>query len=120
MQEEEDKDASKCESARDKVIEWCVNHNPRSEMEAWRAATRSTKAITELLKEVTGDRDFMCTSEMCQAAIRVRDELLIPAAQKLGEERGKQIWKMCLEKEWKLDCASKESKPQMGTRQRHY
>jgi len=99
VQEEEDIDASKCEAARDQVIEWCVNHNPRSEMEAWRAATRSAKIITELLKEVTGDRDFTCTSEMWQAAIRVRDELLIPAAQKLGEERGKRIWKICLEKE---------------------
>ena len=99
VQEEEDIDASKCEAARDQVIAWCVNHNPRSEMEAWRAATRSAKIITELLKEVTGDRDFTCTSEMWQAAIRVRDELLIPAAQKLGEERGKRIWKICLEKE---------------------
>ena len=99
VREEEDKDASKCEEARDRVIEWCVQHNPRSDMEAWRAATKSAKVVTELLREVTGDKDFTCTSEMWQAAIRVRDELLIPTAQKLGEERGQRIWTMCLEKE---------------------
>ena len=90
--EEEDKDVSKCEEARDRVIEWCVQHNPRSDMEAWRAATKSAKVVTELLREVTGDRDFTCTSEMWQAAIRIRDELLIPTAQK-------RVWTMCLEKE---------------------
>jgi len=62
VREEEDKDASKCEEARDRVIEWCVQHNPRSDMEAWRATTKSAKVVTELLREVTGDRDFttMC------------------------------------------------------------
>ena len=28
--EDEDKDAKKCEDARDKVLEWCENHDPRS------------------------------------------------------------------------------------------
>jgi hypothetical protein len=37
--EEIDKDVTKCEEARDRVLEWCVHHNPRSNMEAWRAAT---------------------------------------------------------------------------------
>ncbi len=31
--EVEDRDAKKCEEARDKVPEWCENHDPRS---AWR------------------------------------------------------------------------------------
>ena len=96
--EEEDKDATKCEEARARVIEWYVRHNPQSDMEAWRAATKSAKAVTELLREVTGDKDFTCTSEMWQEAIRIPDELLIPA-QKLGEERGQRVLTVCLEKE---------------------
>ena len=36
---------------------------------------------------------------MWQAAICIRDELLIPLAQKLGEERGQRIWTNCIEKE---------------------
>jgi len=43
--------------------------------------------------------DFNCTSEEWQVAIRVRDELLLPMAQILGEERGQRIWKACIEKE---------------------
>ena len=76
-----------------------MHHNPRSNMEAWRAATKSAKAVTELLREVTGDNSFTCSSEMWQAAIRIRDDLLIPLAQKLGEERGQRIWTTCIEKE---------------------
>ncbi len=81
------------------MLEWCVHHNPRSNMEAWRAATKSAKAVTDLLREVTGDNSFTCSSEMWQAAIRIRDDLLIPLAQKLGEERGQRIWTTCIEKE---------------------
>jgi hypothetical protein len=66
-------------------------------MEAWRATTTSAKAITDLLKATTGDKDFTCTSEMWQMAICVRDNLLIPMAQKLGEERGQRIWTACVE-----------------------
>ena len=36
---------------------------------------------------------------MWQAAIHIRDDLLIPLAQKLGEERGQRIWTTCIEKE---------------------
>jgi len=35
--EDNDREANKCEEARDKVLEWCANHNPRSSMEARRA-----------------------------------------------------------------------------------
>jgi hypothetical protein len=97
--EENDKDVTKCEEARDRVLEWCVHHNPRSNMEAWRAATTSAKAVTDLLNTTRGNNDFTCTSEMWQMSIRVRDDLLIPMAQKLGEERGQRIWTACMEKE---------------------
>jgi hypothetical protein len=97
--EDEDRDAKKCEEARDKVLEWCENHDPRSSLEAWRAARSCAKVVTELLRTTTGDVDFNCTSEEWQVAIRVRDELLLPMAQILGEERGQRIWKACIEKE---------------------
>jgi hypothetical protein len=97
--EDEDRDAKKCEEARDKVLEWCENHDPRSSLEAWRAARSCAKAVTELLRTTTADVDFNCTSEEWQVAIRVRDELLLPMAQILGEERGQRIWKACIEKE---------------------
>jgi len=97
--EDEDKDAKKCEDARDKVLEWCENHDPRSSLEAWRAAGSCAKTITELLKTITGDADFNCTRAEWQAAIQVRDELLLPMAQILGEERGQRIWEKCIEKQ---------------------
>jgi hypothetical protein len=97
--EDEDRDAKKCEEARDKVLEWCENHDPRSSLEAWRAAGSCAKAVTELLRTTTGDADFNCTSEEWQVAIRVRDELLLPMAQILGEERGQRIWKASIEEE---------------------
>jgi hypothetical protein len=97
--EDDDRDAKRCEEARDKVLEWCENHDPRSILEAWRAAGSCAKADTELLRATTGDVDFNCTSEEWQMAIRVRDELLLPMAQVLGEERGQRIWKACIEKE---------------------
>jgi hypothetical protein len=97
--EEDDKHAVKCEEARDRVLDWCVSHNPRSNLEAWRAEKQSAKAITELLREITGESGFTCSSEMWKAAISIRDELLIPLAQKLGEERGQRIWTNCIEKE---------------------
>jgi hypothetical protein len=99
--EDDDRDTNKCEEARDKVLEWCENHNPRSSMEAWRAAASCAKVVTELLRTTTGDADFNCTSEGWQAAIRVRDELLLPMAKTLGEERGQRIWKACIEGETK-------------------
>ena len=68
-------------------------------MEAWRAAASCAKVVTELLRTATGDADFNCTSEGWQAAIRVRDELLLPMAKTLGEERGQRIWTACIEKE---------------------
>jgi hypothetical protein len=97
--EDEDRDAKKCEEARDKVLEWCENHDPRSSLEAWRATGSCAKAITELLRTTTGDADFNCTSEEWQVAIQVRDELLLPMAQILGEERGQRIWEACIEKQ---------------------
>ena len=95
--EDEDRDAKKCEEARDKVLEWCENHDPRSSLEAWRAAGPCAKTITELLRTITGDADFNCTSAEWQVAIQVRDELLLPMAQILGEERGQRIWETCIE-----------------------
>ncbi len=56
------------------------------------------KAVTDLLRATTGDNDVTCTSEMWQMAIRVRDNLLVPMAQKLVEERGQRIWTTCMEK----------------------
>ena len=61
------------------------------------AETASAKAITELLRTTRDDNDFVCTREMWQAAVRVRDDLLVPLAQKLSAERGQRIWKTCIE-----------------------
>ncbi len=36
------------------MLEWCENHDPRSSLEAWRAAGSCAKVITELLKTITG------------------------------------------------------------------
>jgi hypothetical protein len=66
-------------------------------METWKAETASTKAVTELLQTTMGNNDFVCTREMRQASIRVRDDLLVPVAQKLGAERGHRIWTTCIE-----------------------
>ena len=44
-------------------------------METWMAETASAKAITELLRTTRDDNDFVCTREMWQAAIQVRDDL---------------------------------------------
>ena len=115
--DEDDKNAVKFEEARNKVLEWCVLHNPRSNMEARRAATKSAKAVTELIREIAGDSGFTCSSEMWQAAIRIRDELLIPLAQTLGEERGQRIWTNCIERSLKSGCVSKESRLPVSTRQ---
>jgi hypothetical protein len=82
------------------VLEWCVHHTIHDlTLEAWRAATKSAKAVTELLRKVTGVSGCTCSSEMWQAAIRIRNDLLIPMAQKLGEERGQRVWTACIEKE---------------------
>jgi hypothetical protein len=95
--ESDEQNAVKCEEARDRVLEWCTQHNQRSNMETWTAETASAKAVTELLQTTMGDNDFVCTREMWQAAIRVRDDLLVPLAQKLGAERGHRIWTTCIE-----------------------
>jgi hypothetical protein len=47
--EADEQNAVKCEEARDRVLEWCTQHNQRSTMETWTAETASAKAITELL-----------------------------------------------------------------------
>ena len=66
-------------------------------METWMAETASAKAITELLQTTRDDNDFVCTREMWQAAVRVRNDLLVPLAQKLSAERGHRIWTTCIE-----------------------
>jgi hypothetical protein len=73
--EADEKNAAKCKEARDKVLEWYIQHNPRSSMETWRAEAVSAKAVTELLQTITGNNDFVCTREMWQAAIQARDDL---------------------------------------------
>jgi hypothetical protein len=78
--ESDEKNAVMCEEARDRVLEWCAQHNPRSTMETWTAEKSNAKAVTELLQTTMGDTDFVCTREMWQAAIRVRDDLLVPLA----------------------------------------
>jgi hypothetical protein len=95
--ESDEKNAVMCEEARDRVLEWCAQHNPRSTMETWTAEKANAKAVTELLQTTMGDTDFVCTREMWQAAIRVRDDLLVPLAQKLGAERGHHIWTTCIQ-----------------------
>ncbi len=97
--EADEKNAAKCEEARDGVLEWCIQHNPRSSIETWRAEAASAKAVTELLQTITGNNDFVCTREMWQAAIQVKDDLLVKIAQKRGAERGQRTWTTCIESE---------------------
>jgi len=97
--EADEKNAAKCKEARDKVLEWYIQHNPRSSMETWRAEAVSAKAVTELLQTITGNNDFVCTREMWQAAIQVKDDLLVKIAQKRGAERGQRTWTTCIESE---------------------
>ncbi len=85
-----------CEEARDRVIEWCVIHNPLSKWESWRSSGKSAKIVTELLRRKTGEENTHCSRELWEAAICVRDEQLIPAAACLGEERGQRIWTTCI------------------------
>jgi hypothetical protein len=54
------KNATKCEEARDGVLEWCIQHNPRSNMEAWRAEAASAKAVAELLHTITRGATKVC------------------------------------------------------------
>jgi hypothetical protein len=46
--EGEDKDATKCEEARDRVIEWCVQHNPRSDIKGSLGKSRNLEVYTEV------------------------------------------------------------------------
>ncbi len=57
--EADERNTVKCEEARDRVLEWCTQHNQRSTMETWMAETASAKAITELLRTTRDDNDFV-------------------------------------------------------------
>jgi hypothetical protein len=50
----------------------------------------------EFLRRKAGEENTHCSRELWEAAICVRDEQLIPAATRLGKERGQRTWTTCI------------------------
>ena len=96
LPEEEQEDSRRCEDARDEVIQWIAENKPQTTAEERRVTEHMARVATKLLSEL-GHKDQTCTREGWEQGAKVCNEVLVPLAIRLGEERGQRLWDSCVQ-----------------------